>query len=190
MPKLVDVDERRSELGLAAARVIARSGVGAATLREVAAEAGWTTGALTHYFTDKRDLLRFTLEASLERRRTSGARRSRRPPDEVLRSTLIEALPIDPDALLHWTVTVAFCAQAAADPALALIQRDAYRHFRGEIARLVERAGRAHDVAATVEAERLIALLDGVALQTLFDPESWPAERQIAAIDAALRDLR
>ena len=186
MPKLVDADERRSELALAAARVIARSGVGAATLREVAAEAGWTTGALTHYFTDKRDLLRFTFEASLERRRAHGAGRAHLTAAEALRATLVDALPIEHGTLLHWTVTVAFCAQAAADPALALIQRDAYRQFRTDIARLVERAGRSDAPGARVEAERLIAVLDGVALQTLFDPESWPAQRQIAAIDVAI----
>ena len=60
MPKVVDIQERRAELAAAAAQLIARAGVGAATLRDVAAEAGWTTGALTHYFADKRELLLFT----------------------------------------------------------------------------------------------------------------------------------
>ncbi|MET0910334.1 MAG: TetR family transcriptional regulator, partial [Ilumatobacteraceae bacterium] len=50
MPKVVDIQERRAELAAAAAQLIARAGVGAATMREVAAEAGWTTVALTHYF--------------------------------------------------------------------------------------------------------------------------------------------
>ncbi len=68
MPKVVDGDERRVELANAAIRVIARAGLGAATVREVAAEAGWTTGGLTHYFADKRELLKYTLSVSLERR--------------------------------------------------------------------------------------------------------------------------
>jgi hypothetical protein len=95
-------------------------------------------------------------------------------------------LPIDEDGRLHWTVTVAFCAQAAADPELALRQRDAYRTFRGSVTTLVERAGRASGDGARAEAERLIALIDGVAIQALFDPESWPPQRQLAALDAAL----
>ena len=42
MPKFVDVAERRAQLAAAAARIIGRAGIGAVTLREVAAEAGWT----------------------------------------------------------------------------------------------------------------------------------------------------
>ena len=187
MPRQVDHDERRQELAAAAARVIARSGVAGATLREVAAEAGWTTGALTHHFSDKRDLLRFTLEASLERRWARRQRRRSMTADEALRATLVDALPIDEDSLLHWTVTVAFCAHAAGDPEMALTQRDAYRDFRDDVTALVTNTGRAAGPDAVREAERLIALLDGVALQALFDPATWPPERQIAVIDDALR---
>src|SRR6188472_4105948 len=65
MPRIVDVDVRRAELTDATARVIARSGIEAATMREIAAEAGWTTGALTHYFADKRELLLATFQSSV-----------------------------------------------------------------------------------------------------------------------------
>lgn len=186
MPKAVDVDERRAELALAAARVIARDGISAATMREVAAEAGWTTGTLTHYFPDKRGLLRFTLEASLEQRRGRRPERDQLPPRQALRAALVDALPIAEDARLHWIVTLAFCAQAAGDPELAAIQRDAYRMFRDDIGERVAAAGRARGPAAVRQAERLIAVLDGVALQALFDPESWPPRRQVGAVEEAL----
>jgi AcrR family transcriptional regulator len=186
MPRVVDLDARRAALAAATARVIARSGLAGATMRQVAAEAGWTTGALTHYFADKRELLRFTLETSLEGRRARRSDRRRMRPDEALRDTLVRALPIEESARLHWIVTVAFCAQATGDAELAIAQRDAYRDFRDDVRRLVERAGRARGTAARAEAERLIAVTDGVALQALFDPDSWPSERQLAAVDAAL----
>ena len=116
MPKAVDLDERRTELAMAAIRVIARSGIVAATMREVAAEAGWTTGALTHYFAGKRELLQFTLSVSLEQRRSLRPDRDTLSPDEALHSALANALPLDEDARRHWIVTMAFCAQAARSP--------------------------------------------------------------------------
>lgn len=186
MPKIVDVDARRAELAAAAARVITRVGIGGASMREVAAEAGWTTGTLVHYFRDKRELLRFTLETSLDQRRARRADRSTLPPDDALRETLLGALPLDAESRGHWLVTVAFCAQADGDADLARIQRDAYRDFRANVAELVGASGRAQRDASATEAERLIAAVDGVALQALFDPDSWPPERQITALDAVL----
>lgn len=186
MPKVVDVDARREELAAAATRVIARSGISAASMREVAAEAGWTTGTLVHYFANKRDLLRFTLEASLDHRRSLRPDRESLAPDAALRDTLLNALPLGEQARAHWLVTIAFCAHAGDDDELGAIQLDAYRDFRRNVTDLVVACGRAQRSAATVEAERLIAAVDGVALQALFDAESWPADRQIAALDAAL----
>jgi len=190
--RAVDPEERRAELARAAARVIARDGIVGASLREVAAEAGLTTGALTHHFTDKRELLRFTLRASLDHRRRTAP--GPEDPAAALRGALEAALPVSEEARLHWIVTVAFCAQAAGDADLASEQRDAYRRYRGAVSALVSRAAAAGRLAAGLDpvatAERLIAVVDGVALQALFDPASWPPDRQVAVLDAALEPLQ
>jgi AcrR family transcriptional regulator len=184
MPRSVDIDERRQALTDAAARLIARSGLGAATMREVAAEAGLTTGALTHYFADKRELLQCTLEASLQLRIARRAVADPTGPFDALRASLLGALPIDEDSRRHWMVTVAFCAESAGDAELAATQRDAYREFRAHVTALVRLC--APDSSATEVAEQLIASADGIALQALFDTDSWPPERQRAALDCAL----
>ncbi|NMD23534.1 MAG: TetR/AcrR family transcriptional regulator [Actinobacteria bacterium] len=187
MPKFVDVAERRAQLAAAAARIIGRAGIGAVTLREVAAEAGWTTGALTHYFADKQELLDLTMEASLAARREKwSVARAMLPPDVVLRQTLLDALPTDDTARLHWTVTLAFVAQAASEPRLAARQREAYQAFVANLAELIEASGGAAGDEAVSAAVRLNTTLNGVCLQALYDPDAWPAERQRAAIEAAL----
>ena len=185
MPKVVDVDQRRIELADAATRVIARSGIDGASLREVAAEAGWTTGALVHYFANKQELLAFTLQTSLDRRRSRHADRASMSPAEALRATLRSALPTTPETTLHWVVTLAFAAQASADADLAVIQREAYLDFRDTVSALVAGEVRAR-AAVEQEAERLIALVNGIALQALFAPDLWTEQRQLAALDAGL----
>ena len=188
MPKIVDVDQRRLELAEATARVIARAGVDAASMREIAAEAGWTTGTLVHYFANKRELLDFTLRASIDRRSARRAELAESSPLEALRATLTNALPTNEDTRLHWIVIVALAGAATSDDRLAATQRDAYRDFRDHVVGLVMAIEPTigHD-EALVEAERLIGLVDGIALQALFDPSSWPTERQLRALDAGWR---
>jgi AcrR family transcriptional regulator len=191
VPKVVDVEQRRTALTDAASRVIARSGIEAATMREVAAEAGWTTGALTHYFTDKRTLLLATFEASLANRRALRPSRATAGPAAQLRATLEGALPVDADRRRHWLVSLTFCTQAGDDEQLAAAQRNAYREFRDHVTSLVVAAGLAGTARgeARALAERLIASADGIAIQALFDPASWPADRQRTTLDATLVPL-
>lgn len=191
MPKVVDSDERRHDLTDAAARVIARSGPEAATMRAVAAEAGWTTGVLTHYFRDKHELLLATFQASLRHRRSMRPASADVDAPTRLRRSLLGALPLDDDRRRHWLVTLACCTQSPAQPELASAQRDAYREYRDHIATLVGELD--HDVRTSLDAdpvdlaERLIALADGLAVQALFDPETWPAERQRRALHDGVR---
>jgi AcrR family transcriptional regulator len=185
MPKIVDGDQRRQELAAAAARLIARGGLEAATMRDIAAEAGLTTGSVTHYFADKRELLLFTLTESLRHRRGQRANASAAGAHTALRASLEGALPLDADRHRHWMVTIAFCALAAGDEELAEVQRLAYREFRDNVATQLRLCGFAIS-AARHEAERLIAVVDGVAVQAIFDPASWPPRRQRTLLDEAL----
>ncbi len=181
MPKVVDIDERRQEITAAAARVIARSGPEAATMRAVAAEAGWTTGVLTHYFRDKHELLLATFQASLRSRRSQRPDAADVDASARLRRSLLGALPLDDDRRRHWLVTLACCTQAPGQPELAAAQRDAYREYRDHVAELVAELGAEIGIdagEALDTSERLIALADGIAIQALFDAESWPPERQ------------
>ena len=180
MPRVVDVDERRRQLAEAAARLIARAGVEAATLRDVAAEAGWTTGALTHYFADKRELLLFTFKASLAGRHAFRDRPDERTPEELMIDSLEGALPLDEERRRHWMVTIAFCAMATGDRELSEAQRDAYRDFRAHLAAMAWLVEPQRDPA--VLAEELIAAADGIALQALFDPAGWPPARQLSTL--------
>ena len=138
--------ERRVQLIAAAARVIARSGYDAATLRDVAREAGISTGVIAYYFDGKDDLFAHVLRAASRafRARLASARdaagrrasscsrwpRRRRPP------TRTRARARAVDRLLG--------ARGARPGARRLTLR-LYDGWRGEIAEIVregQRAGR------------------------------------------------
>ena len=67
MPKIVDHEQRRRELAEALWRVISESGPTAVSIRTVAAEAGWSPGALRHYFQTREELLVFAMNLSEDR---------------------------------------------------------------------------------------------------------------------------
>ena len=67
MPKVVDHEKRREEIAEATWRVIERAGTEGANMREIAREAGQTTGVVTHYFRDKRELMAFAFGLMVDR---------------------------------------------------------------------------------------------------------------------------
>ena len=55
-----DHDKRRREIADVAVRLIAREGLEAVTVRRIAAEVGYSTTVVTHYFKNKHELLLWT----------------------------------------------------------------------------------------------------------------------------------
>jgi AcrR family transcriptional regulator len=181
MPRIVDHAQRRSELVDVTAREIARVGLDGVRLRGVGERAGWTTGAVSHYFADKRALLLATFRS----RRSYAAQAI----DEALAGgateleAIIEAvLPVDEERCLNWSVWLAFWGAAVGDAELAEEQRRRYDEFCGSLrtaVRTEQQAGRlpAH-LRPADEARRLAALLDGIAVQAIFAPTLWPPATQ------------
>jgi AcrR family transcriptional regulator len=192
MPRKVDSDSRRASMAAAAAKLIAESGIEGAKLRDVAAAAGWTTGALTHYFPDKRDLLLMAMQSSLDH--LQGKHVEALTPDtDELRLLLETALPLDKDRVGHWRVSLTMQMQSWADPEMSAALKKALRRWRRRIATLlVERiasGGFRADLDPEHTADRLIALVNGVAIQAMYDPERWPKRKQLAFLDEFLADL-
>ncbi len=109
MPKLVDVDARRTELLEAVWRIIPRSGIAAATTRAIAREAAVSNGVLSHYFPDKDSLLIEALRTAYNRAQT----RMREVTQglvglDAVRAIMLEALPLDETRLVEAQVGVSF----------------------------------------------------------------------------------
>ena len=195
MPKIVDHEARRAELAAAVWRLASRDGLDSLTMRRVAAEAGWSTGALAHYFDDKEELLVFAFQTVADRvgRRIVKAAEHTRDPLELVRTQLVEGLAIDSERRAEVRVWFAFLGLAETQPRLAKAGRDAYRLWRERVAKTLAAAQRQGLVDEAVDPKRtaaaLIALVDGIAIQATFDPRAVSAERQLELLDDHLARL-
>lgn len=192
MPKIVDHDERRNELAAAVWRLASREGLEAITVRRVAAEAGWSTGALVHYFRDKEELIRFAFELTADRaaRRIEAAAATLSDPLELARTMIVEALPLDRERRTEVRLWFAFLGLALTRPVLARAQRDAYRAWRRMLAGALREAQQRGELTQNLDCEQeaaaLIALADGLAVQATFEPRALTPQRQLELVDERL----
>jgi TetR/AcrR family transcriptional regulator, transcriptional repressor of bet genes len=164
VPRQVDHEQRRAELVAALWTVIAARGIEAVTLRVIAAEAGCTTGRISHYFGDRQELLEVALqEVHNAAKRRMIALPVEQDPRRLLRSVLMEALPLDPNRLLEWKVWVAFWGIAATAPRLADFNAQRYDEWRAALRPLLQTlVGKRR---AEQELRGLVALVDGLGMQ-------------------------
>jgi AcrR family transcriptional regulator len=192
MPKVVDHEQRREELAAAVWRVASRDGLDAVTIRGVATEAGWSTGALHHYFADKEELLLFAFQIVAGRvgRRVEAARAAAAGPLELAGELLAIGLPLDAERRDETRVWFAFLGLALTRPSLARAQRLAYRAWRKLVAEALRDAQEQGELDADVDVEReaagLVALVDGLAVQASFEPRTLDAR----LVDERLARLR
>jgi AcrR family transcriptional regulator len=187
VPKVVDHEERRERIAEAAWRVIEREGPEGANLRRIAREAGYTTGVVTHYFRDKRDLMAFAFGLVVER---STSRMAGAAAEAGAEGALAQLLPLDEERRRETTVWLVLMSVSLADPDLAVELRQRYRRAREATlptfrAALEEtRGGDVDDVA-----DELLAAVDGITVDALTDPERFPPERQLALLRRVLARL-
>lgn len=196
MPKIVDHEERRAELAAAVWLLASRDGLESVTIRAVAAQAGWSTGALNHYFKHKEELLVFAFQTVADRvgRRMTAVTAQAKEPADPLQALIAEALPLDAERRAEVRVWFAFLGLALTRPVLARAQRVAYRAWRGALAARLREAQERGEIAAEidpeVEAIELVAFTDGLSVQASFEPRALPAARMLELLDERLGRIR
>lgn len=198
----MDAGQRREVVADALFRVVARDGLHRASLRSVAAEAELNLGSVRHYFTDQRDLMRFAMRTLVDR---VAGRLSARvaalgdpgalPADEridALVELLGELLPLDARRRDEVVVFLEFSAAARRDDHVAGLADLARESATGTdaLVRRVLRPSLGPGRDLDTEADRLGALLDGLALAGTRPVDPVGPARQRAALRAHLRDVR
>jgi AcrR family transcriptional regulator len=190
VPKVVDPDERRRVVVDALFAVVRREGMAGASVRAVAAEAGLSPGAMRHYVTSQGELLELAARAVGERVAARvGRHRSVEHLDDLV-DLLGEIVPLDEERRAEAEVWLALIVQARTDERLAPLARATHDGLGVMVAAAVRAA--APDLpppAIELEVDRLHALVDGLALHGVLQPDVATPERLGAALRAHLTEL-
>ncbi|WP_166844039.1 TetR/AcrR family transcriptional regulator [Isoptericola sp. BMS4] len=177
MPQRLDRDERRRQVSEAAWRVLVRDGLGALSVRNVAAEAGLPQSSLRYTFPTVASVRERAVALVLERLRE----RVDAVPgtgEEWARGVLAELLPLDAERRTEMEVYLALGTAAMTDPTLRQAHRAAQDAVRDVCARALAALTGAPSDPATVS--EVHALVDGLALHVVRqDPDadaSWARE--------------
>ncbi|MBP6994896.1 MAG: TetR family transcriptional regulator C-terminal domain-containing protein [Phycicoccus sp.] len=189
----MDLTPRQSELADAGLRIVAREGMSAVTFRSVAAESGWSLGAVQKAYPTK-DALVHAMFARLRAGAAAGP--AVEPGRPTLRAWLVElllaTLPIDEARRATQLHGAAFAERAAYDSVIGEAIALSDSGIRVLLTALVSRAVAEGEVAAGVDAELVawafLALAQGIATQLLYDPmdEARVRERAAWAIERLL----
>lgn len=191
MPKIVDHELRRHELLAATWRVIARTGIVGVTTREIAREAGVSTGVLAHYFADKEELLAAALRLSHQqvyarvRERTQGLLGL-----DALRVVMLEALPLDGQRLLEAQIEANFWSLALGNDALRELQHEEFERFWDVLHYRVSEAQKLGQIWPEVDASdvthQLMVMVEGLSIEAVLYPSRATPERQLRTLDSFL----
>ena len=195
MPKQVDHEQRRIEIVEATWRIVARGGFAAATMREIAAEAGFANGGLKHYFATKDDLLVAAFQRTFYRvNERAGLATGGRSGLDAIRALCMEMLPLDRERQTESRVAVAFWDRAASNPALMKVHADSYaiwRQFMEQHLDIARESGEIQEhVATALIVDELLWITTGLHVVPLLDPKTTPPINQVRIVDTVLDRIR
>jgi AcrR family transcriptional regulator len=195
VPKLVDRDAKRREILEVTWRLMASRGADAATMREIAREAGYANGALAYYFANKEALIEaafgYVFDQTNDRIReaTEGLRGL-----PALRAFLVEVLPTAEVTRLEARIVLPFWSRTIGDEPFALLNDRAMQRWRGELGVLVAQARQDGDVTVPtpddVVVEQLLAMAMGLQVLATLPVAPTPADTQLTMLDTFLAALR
>lgn len=196
MPKKVDHDKRKIQIAEATWKVIVDEGIEEASVRKVAKSAGFSTGSLRHYFSSQSELLRFSMELVSDRiiQRVKGREFIEdQNPLEFVTEGVCEVLPINEEQKIEMEVWLVFSAKALVDTTLRNLNNKVYNDMHqglGNVVRALQFFKLAKDeLDFDMEVNRLHAIVDGMAMHHLLNPEQFTHDKMIQTLKYHLQSL-
>jgi AcrR family transcriptional regulator len=172
-------EKTRRRLLEAAARVFRRRGYRGASVEAIAAEAGYTVGAVYSNFEGKDDLVLALLEEQIGEitERVVAAAGEAKDAIEKLRRGALEWMAVLDDERDFYVLLIEFWTLWVRDPKLRAEHAERFAALRRALGGLVEeqarRLGRSLRLSSEEVGAAVVALADGLALQRLADREAF-----------------
>lgn len=179
----------------AAIACIAETGLEGASIRQVAARASVSIGAVQYHYPTKDALLAaaMTYLESSYRERLDRSTAAAATADERLRRTVHALVPDGADDRLATALWVAFVGRAAVHPPTAEKHRRLWQRAEDGVAHLVSAALREESPVPSQPAREaaagLLALADGLSVSALLEPDRMSERRAHRLVDAAVDAL-
>ncbi len=180
MPKIVDHDQRRKTIGAAAMKVIAERGLEATKLVDIARLAGVTTGAVTHYFSDKDAILMAALEMAYDIM-FANMEHVKEQENYSFFDIISTALPTTAESRIAMTVWLAFWGRSIAEPRVATMQLEFHHRWQNIVTQELMRHYQRHRIPLPEDLEDvsqgITAQVNGLIIRGLVDGPDWPTAR-------------
>ncbi len=186
--------DRRIEVSEAAWKVIVREGLDRTSIRAIARELDCTTGVVTHYFRDKQELILFALNRVTEKLQQAMEKIAKQSLSvERLGEMLCTFLPVDIKRQEILKVWLAFLGYAVGRESLMLEHQSSAGQLREMIiqelialqsARMIRK-----DIDVGIEANVLLAMVNGIAIDSLIQNKCLTSQQQKIVIQKYLEGL-
>lgn len=185
---------RRAEMMRAAAACLAEDGVGAATVRAVAARAGVTPGLIRHHFGGIDGLIAATyrhvgatVSEAIDAALAAAPAEPRARLSAFVQASFAPPL-LDGDLLATW---LAFWGRVRRDAEIRALHGEIYSAYRARLAGMLAAAAQA--AGRPIDADRaalaLTALLDGLWLELCLDPSTFSPEEAVRIVEGFIDGL-
>lgn len=182
MPKIVDHAQKKMEIAAAACSTIFKMGFEKAKLIDIGKKAGCTTGAITHYFSDKNEVLIAAWDYAYTDLMKQMEDASNRKPYSLI-EVLSQSLPINMRSKILTKVWMMLAIRSLDNTSLAKKQISISRLWNKRIEKELRKAQRLGEVEQQInlefESKAISIVINGICLRAIIDPKSYPAKQQL-----------
>lgn len=192
MPKLIDHESKKLDIAHAAWKILLKEGMGGASVRNIAKEAGITLGALRYYFTSQEELLAYTedlVHANLAEKTSELFMADLLPREKILR-LLIGLLPEGgggdsaPEARLIFKLNANYSGKSYDR------SRDSvYQAVKSVMSNLVMLNLLKKDTDLSLETDRLYMMMDGIAMDVILQGTEAKTDKLRSILEIHLNSI-